>query len=257
MNPFFDISTHTELPEGSLQLENLGSRRIWMSLGKRVRGDWGEGNRYERKHIYTDVTAEDYDRQFITKMLRIRPSYDIDRLIDHHFAYYLSNRRENENQFLKHMRYEIYPALKKRDTSGVYTELFDKWLQSKSVHSHDLQSGQTVNNNTINFGNIHAPIQFQQNSSNVVQTQHNHISQEQVREFIDLLRKDIEQVDENIRKDFAMEMNYAVKQLEKGQDAKPQLLSIGGLMKDAGINTFANVLAAPVFEFIKPYLGFQ
>ena len=50
-------------------------------------------------------------------------------------------------------------------------------------------------------------------------------------------------------------MDYAIAQLERNKDIKPQLLNIGLLIKDVGISTFSNLLAAPISELIKPYLG--
>ncbi|WP_354301607.1 hypothetical protein [Pedobacter sp. UYP1] len=257
MNEFFDISTETELSDDALQLSNLGNQKIFMSIGHRVRGDWGEDEGIETSNFYVDVTADDYDDQFISKLLRIRPSYKIDVLINHHFNYYISKHPENKTEFVMHMLYEIFPALKKRSASEAYIDLFGKWLNGQVPQTQDNNPNQTVNNNTINFGSVHAPIQFQQNSPNSAQTQHNRISQEQLKDFFKLLRDDIRNIDEKIREDFAMEMNYAIKQLEKGHDPKPQLSALGDLMKDVGINTFANVLSAPVFEWMKPFLGFQ
>lgn len=254
MNPFFDIGKQNDLPEEAYQLDNLGTQRIFASFGKRIRGDWGESARYESSHVYTDVTAEDYDHQFVSKLLRTRPSYKIDGLIDHHFNFYLSKHPGDKEEFLVHMRYEILPILKKRGTNEVYAELFDKWIKKQDMKSEEQKQNQTINN-TINVGSVNAPVQFQQNSNHSTQTQHNHIEKDQLKEFFEILKKDIDLIDENIRRDFAIEMDYAVSQLERDRDVKPQLLSIGGLMKDVGISTFTNLLAAPIFEVIKPYLG--
>ncbi|MCX2585667.1 hypothetical protein [Pedobacter sp. MR22-3] len=254
MNPFFDISAQNGLPDEVYQLENLGSQRIYASFGKRVRGDWGERDQYQSSHIYTDVTAEDYDHQFVSKLLRIRPSYKIDGLINHHFNFYLTNHPGKKEEFIVHMQYEIFQILKKRSTNEAYVELFDKWIKKQSMKSEEQKHGQTVNN-TINVGNVNAPLQFQQNSDHSVQTQHNHLQKDQIKDFLEILKRDIQQVDESIRKDFAMEMDYAIVQLGRDRDVMPQLSTIGGLMKDVGIGTFTNLLAAPIFEVVKPYLG--
>ncbi|QQL50276.1 hypothetical protein [Mucilaginibacter ginkgonis] len=249
MNSFYDIGTHNKISECSYQLENLGSQRAWASFGKRIRGDWGERDQYETNTIFTDVTAEDYDKQFITRLLRIRPSYKIDGFIDHHLNHFLRNNPGGLDDFIKHMRYEIYPELRKRG-SEAYIDLFGKWLSDKSTATHAIQ---TVNN-TINITGNNAPIQFQQNSAHAVQTQNNDISESQIREFLETVRLDLHHIDANLRSDFEIEMNYAVAQLDKGRDAQPQLSRIYGLMRDIGLGTFTNLLASPIYDLIKHFL---
>jgi hypothetical protein len=253
MNPFFDISTQNDLPNGAYQLENLGSQRIFASFGKRIRGDWGESDHYQSSHVYTDVTAEDYDHQFVSRLLRVRPSYKIDGLIDHHFNFYVSGNAEGKELFLEHMRYEILPILKNRSTNEAYVELFEKWINNKKMKPEE-KHNQTINN-TINVGTVNAPLQFQQNSNHATQFQHNHLQKDQLKDFFEILRHDLQAMDENIRKDFAMEMDYAVVQLERNRDVQPQLTTIGTMMKDVGLGTFTNLLAAPIFEIVKPLLG--
>ena len=254
MNPFFDISKEKDLPAESHQLRDLGNQRIYASFGKRTRGEWGERGTYQSSNVYTDVTTADYDNQFISKLVRVRPVYEMDKLINHHFNYYISQNPQQKKEFLKHMRYEIFPALRKRTSNEAYIQLFEEWLDNQSPKPNKDTMPNTVNN-TINVGNVNAPTQFQQNSDHSVQTQQNHYQKEQIKEAFELLSRDIQNVNEQIRNDFAIEMDYAIAQLEKDKDIKPQLLSIGSLMKDVGINTFANLLAAPVYEFIKPFLG--
>jgi hypothetical protein len=256
MNPFFDISTENVVNEvDSFQLKNLGQRRIYASLGKRIRGDWGASDQYESSHFYTDVTTEDYDNQFVSRLLKTRPSYKIDKLINHHLQFYLSLHPDNKEEFLKHMRYEIFPLLKKRSTNSAYVELFEKWINNQNMDSEKHNQAQTINN-TINVRNVNAPLQFQQGSDHSVQTQHNHpVSNDELKSFFEILRKDIQQFDEDIRKDFSMEMDYALSQLKQGRDVKTQISNISRLIKDVGIGTFSNLLAAPIFEVVKPLLG--
>ncbi len=131
----------------------------------------------------------------------------------------------------------------------------EQWLKAKENNAEKDKIGQVVNNNTIQFGDIHAPFQFQQSSNHSIQTQSNHYRTEDIQKVFELLSKDIQKINEKIREDFAMEMDYAVKQLNKGKDIKPQLLNIGTLMKDVGLGVFANVIASPIYEVIKPSLG--
>ncbi|MES2458891.1 MAG: hypothetical protein V4594_25295 [Bacteroidota bacterium] len=253
MNPFYDISDQKELPADSLQLKNLGTEKVFASIGKTSRDGWGGRSTEWSRHM-TPVNPEDYDSQFVHKLMKSRPIYTMNKVLDHHLQNYCSIHVKGQADFFTHMRYVALPALKKIKNSEVCVNLFEEWLEEK-MKSKKPQIPNTVNNNTINIGEANAPLQFQQNSNYSVQTQHNHLQKDQIKDFLEILRKDIQHIDENIRKDFAMEMDYAVVQLERERDIKPQLSTIGSLMKDVGMGTFTNLLAAPVFEILKPYLG--
>jgi len=255
MNPFFDISTDENLSTDLLPLRNLGKQRIFAIVGGRRGSDyWGTSGSSNTTH-YTNVVADDYDNQFVYKLQKWKPVYDINRIMDYHYQHYTSSHQQGQEEFLKHMRYVILPKLKKQKNAEVCIELFEQWLNQKTPQKSQQTKPHTVNHNTINVGSVTAPTQFQQNSDHSIQTQHNHYQKEDIKQAFELLEKDIQNVNEQIRKDFAMEMTYAVTQLERDKDIKPQLLNIGTLMKDIGMGTFTNLLAAPIFEFIKPHLG--
>jgi hypothetical protein len=110
-------------------------------------------------------------------------------------------------------------------------------------------------NNQITIDTINAPLQLLQGSNNSTQTQNVHYSQENIHEFFSLLKADIVTLKAELQEDFNSEIAYVVKQQNKGKDVKQQLLNIGGLMKDIGMNVFGNVIASPIFEVIKPLLG--
>lgn len=112
-----------------------------------------------------------------------------------------------------------------------------------------------IQNNHINVGDINSPTQFQQASNHSNQTQEITYSQENVNELFTLLKADFDKLSIDVREDIKSEIEYASKQLDKGKNVKTQLLNIGGLVKDVGINVFANLLASPIFEIIKPALG--
>lgn len=253
MSPFYDISDQKDLPADSLQLKNLGPEKVFTSIGKTSRDGWG-GRSTEWSRYMTPVKPEDYDNQFVHRLMKSRPIYTMNKVLDHHLQNYCSINARGHGDFFTHMRYVALPALKKLRSSEVCVDLFEEWLEQK-MNSKKHQTPNTVNNNTINIGDVNAPLQFQQNSNHSVQTQHNHLQKEQLKDFLEILKKDIQGVDENIRKDFAMEMDYAIVQLERERDIKQQLSTIGGLMKDVGLGTFSNLLAAPIFEILKPYLG--
>ncbi|MGN6637412.1 MAG: hypothetical protein ACTHJ8_00760 [Mucilaginibacter sp.] len=133
MNPFFDISEKGELPEDALALKNLGSQRAWITSGRRGSDFWGTPDT-PGKTIYRNTTDEDYDQQFVYKLYRWKPIYNIDQVIEYHYNYYLVNNKP-QNDFLKHMRYVILPILKKKPNSEVCTQLFEQWLQDKETES--------------------------------------------------------------------------------------------------------------------------
>lgn len=112
-----------------------------------------------------------------------------------------------------------------------------------------------INNNTIHVQDVSSPIQIQQNSNSSTQTQNIEISKDDFFELIKLLRQDLEKLRADEKEEFNTEIEYAQKQITKGKSISTQLKNIGGLIKDTGINVFANLLASPIYETIKPFLG--
>ena len=255
MNPFFEISNDENLPYDELPLRNLGRQQIFAIIGGRRGSDYWGTNGSASKTTYTNTTPEHYDRQFVYKLQKWKPVYKIDCLIEYHYGHYINEHQQGHDEFLKHMRYVILPQLKKIKNNEVCIELFEQWLDQKTPKIKEDPKHNIVNHNTIKVGSINAPTQFQQNSDHSAQTQNNHYHKEDVQKLFELLKNDIENVDERIRKDFAMEMDYAVTQMVRDKDIKPQLLNIGSLIRQVGMGTFTNLLAAPVFELIKPHLG--
>ncbi|MBS1532778.1 MAG: hypothetical protein JSU01_20920 [Bacteroidetes bacterium] len=256
MNPFFDISIDKNFPDDQLSLRNLGEKRVYAIIGRRRSDFWGTDGISSTKH-YIDVVPGDYDNLFIHKILKWQPIWDIDRVVEHHYQHFIVNQPQGDDQFLKHMKYVILPQLKKQRNAEVRVELFEQWLNQKTPNPKEEAKSSIVNHNIMHVGNIHAPTQFQQGSDNSVQTLHNKFNKEEIQQAFELLKKDIQSLDEQIRKDFAMEMDYAIIQLAKEKDIKPQLLNIGSLMTQAGVGVFSSLLASPLWEIIKPHLGFH
>jgi hypothetical protein len=111
-----------------------------------------------------------------------------------------------------------------------------------------------VQHNSITLGNVYSPIQLLQASSHSNQHQVVQQSPEAVIALLNKLENDIKQLDKAIQSDFQMEIDYAKKQLQRSKPVTQQLENIGKLMKDVGINVFANVIASPIYETIKPLL---
>lgn len=234
-------------------MNNLGSEKVFASIGTPTRDGWGGRNTEWSRHT-TPVQPEDYDRQFAYKLNKYKPVYNMGNILDYHFNHYCSTHPHGQGDFLKHMRYAVLPILKKLNNSEVCVTFLEEWIEEKTTIKKTIPP-HTVNNNTINVGTVNAPTQFQQNTDYSVQTQHNHLQKDEIKEFLEILREDIQKADESIRNDFALEMDYAIAQLKKDRDVKPQLLTIGSLMKDVGIGTFTNVLASPIYAILRPLLG--
>ena len=130
MNPFFDISEDRELPKEALQLYNLGNSKVYASFMKRTRNGWGDSSVSWNDHK-TAIRDEDYDQQFVRKLARWKPIYNIDQVIEHHYNHYQAKTTEPQNDFLKHMRYVILPILKKKPNGEVCSQLFEQWLETK------------------------------------------------------------------------------------------------------------------------------
>lgn|GEM_PF-1051298 len=133
MNDFYDISEQRVVEADSMQLENLGDQQILAVIGKTARGGWGE-REYTSKTYYTATKPGDYDELFASRISGIKPPYETENLLEHHFRYYTSRFPENRNKFLQHIRYVILPLLKRRKLD-VYIDFLKEWLAKKDETS--------------------------------------------------------------------------------------------------------------------------
>lgn len=195
------------------------------------------------KKTYKPAKDEDYDAQFRATMYQIKPIYKV----THFLEYQLSRYEGEQSEFLAQIRYVILPRTK--NGKPAHAEIIEKWLESKEEKSNI--SGIY----SISTGDVHAPIQIQQNSNHSSQKQKITYNPSDVKDFFSILKSDIEKLDASIREDFEMEMKYAVKQLEKENDIQPQLLNIGSLISNVGLPIFTNLTSSGIFEAIKPLLG--
>jgi small-conductance mechanosensitive channel len=111
-----------------------------------------------------------------------------------------------------------------------------------------------INHNNISLGN-NATAQIQQNTNHSNQTQNLTYSKENIEELFSLLKSDLERLNEEQREELKLEIENAIKQLEKGKDIKSRLHTIGGLIKDIGIEVFVSLVASPIINSLKPILG--
>ncbi|SKA32988.1 SEFIR domain-containing protein [Chitinophaga eiseniae] len=133
MNDFYDISDSQEIPDVSLQLENLGEQRIFMTLGKSSRDGWGE-REHTSQHYYTKTTAEDYDNLFASRISRTKPPYAVEHFLDHHFQCYLKRFPGAEKTFFKHIKFVVLPILQKGKHT-VYVQVVEEWLDDKQNYN--------------------------------------------------------------------------------------------------------------------------
>lgn len=92
----------------------------------------GNGNRSGGESIYTATTSEDYDTKFIEKILKITPVYRLPDFLDYHYSRYLNGREDGEDNFIKHMRYVIYPRLDRYQRKE-YASLMMEWITEKNT----------------------------------------------------------------------------------------------------------------------------
>lgn len=191
------------------------------------------------------ATDAEYDIKFREAMYEIKPIYKVPHFLDYQFSRYEGEQTE----FLAQIRYVILPRSK--NGKPAHAEIIEKWLESKEEKST------SIGTYTIQTGDVHAPIQIQQNSNHSSQKQIINYTTSEINDIFSALRADIEKLDKSIREDFNLEINYAVKQLEKDNDVKPQLLNIGKLISNVGLPIFTNLISSGAFEAIKPLLGIQ
>jgi hypothetical protein len=253
MVEFYSIDINGRELKSLYQLPNLGDECASVTIGKRRNEFWGSNGTPPSKTYHRKVVPEDYDRNFVYMMIAIKPPYEIDNFINFHLNYYLSIQNSSKDKYIKHIKYVILPIVKEIKDKAVYVDLINEWVEKNDViNNHEKAPIMSI----INTGDIHAPVQFQQGVSNSKQTQEINYKTEDIKELFLSIKKDIETLNTSIVNEFSTEIEYALKQIEKGKDIKPQLKNIGQLIKDVGINVFANLVASPIYESIKPLLGF-
>ncbi len=251
MTEFYSINAENENPQNDYQLQNLGKQTIMAVIGKSVRGDWGEERNYQSQTFYRDTTSDDYDNAFANKLLDIKPPYDLQKILDYHLDFYLTKKHGDKLKFIKQIKYVVLPIIKNRKNNDIYVELILDWINEREMKKQKGKQSAI----TLKVENINAPTQFQVNSDNSSQTQQVSYTENNVREFFDELKKDIEVLNAELKDDFQIEIDNALKQLNKGNNINSRLLTIGSLIKEVGINVFTNLIASPIFELMKPILG--
>jgi len=251
MNDFYSIALENTEPINEYQLKNIGTRRIMATLGKPRRGDWGERMGYEYQRFYTDTKPEDYDDLFATKITNVKPPYELNNLLEFHCEQYLKIKNGTKDKFVKHVKYVVLPIIKQRIKSEVYAELVEEWINQNNMNSINENRG-TV---TLNMKNISAPTQVQVNSNSSTQKQVNSFAEKDIKQLFEALEKDLINLEKDLKEELQAEMVNALKYLNKGKNINSRLETIGSLIREVGLSVFSNLIASPIFEIIRPYLG--
>jgi hypothetical protein len=115
---------------------------------------------------------------------------------------------------------------------------------------------QIINNNILGGNNQVGGFGDNQNQQMTI---NNQVDNQKISEFLTLLKTELEKEKANLPieavEDVLSEIAYAEKQLTKNRDVKSQLKAIGGFIGNVGTNVLANVIASPIFEVMKPFLG--
>lgn len=245
MNEFYSIGEETSEPKDSFQLKNLGTKKPFITIGGRRSWD---GSINDSETFYTNISTEDYDRLFVDKLTKIKPPYEINKLLDYHLKYYLSKNIGLKDKFLKHVKYVVIPEVKKKKDKEVYTDLINEWLKENTEPMKD-------NVNKLNIGDINAPTQIVIDSNGAVQNQTVNYSSESILELFELIKADLKNMESDLKDELLIEVENATRHLQNNKDITSRLKTIGVLIKDIGINVFANLAAAPLYDHIKPLLG--
>ncbi|MFO0320921.1 MAG: hypothetical protein ACK504_00655 [Bacteroidota bacterium] len=131
------------------------------------------------------------------------------------------------------------------------TQLGVKYLESLE---EDPYYPVQIHHNTILLGE-NATAQIQQNTNNSIQTQQITYTKENINELFSLLKADLAKLNQEQEEELSAEIENAIKQLDKGKDIKSRLDTIGGILKDIGIETFVSLAASPIVNILKPILG--
>jgi len=125
---------------------------------------------------------------------------------------------------------------------------------SKYMSEIENKRKMSIINNNNNTGKIQIQIDSD-NSSQKIDSNNEQDSSALFLEFYKLLKSDLSEKNSEEVNDLNKELERTKELLEKGKDVKNRFPVIGDLMKDISINTFASLIASPIYETVKPLLG--
>lgn len=248
MNKFYSISEENKEPVDIYQLSNLGKKRVSAIIGKSSRAGWGERS-YSSQTYYSSVTEEDYDYHFINKLIYFKPIYELSTVLEYHLNYYVSSGIGTKENFIKHIEYVIFPIIEKKRETDVHKRIITEWLSKMKNHPN---KDSEIN---LKIGSINSPTQLQINTNNSSQNQKIEYSNQDMLDFLNLLRKDLNSVEGRLKDEIKGEVDSTEKRIKEGRDIKGKLLTIGNLIKEIGLGVFTSLISSPIYDLVKPLLG--
>lgn len=234
MNRFYVVSKEEQEANNEFEINYFGNKIAHPRVST-------EGGFINIDKIFKPATDYDYDKKFRELIYLTKPIFRVIQLLDFH----LENYNGSKDEFIAQINYVILPKIKPS-----YKKIINDWLEMKRPNAEST-------NYNISMSNINAPVQIQQKSDNATQSQNITYSMEDIKELFSNIQADIQNFDAQIREDFEMEMNYAIKNLDKGNDIKPQLLNLGSLITNIGLPIFTSLTSSGLFEVLKPLLGIK
>jgi hypothetical protein len=232
MNRFYVVSKDEQEVNNEFEIRNFGDKIAHPRVS-------ATGSSINIDKVFKPATDNDYDKKFRELIYLIKPIFKVIQLLDFH----LENYNGSKDEFISQIKYVILPKIKPS-----YKKIIEDWLEMKKPNTESI-------NYNISMSNINAPVQIQQKSDNATQTQNITYCAEDIKELFSRIQADINNFDVQIREDF--EMNYAIKKIEKGNDIKPQLLSLGSLITNVGLPVFTSLTSSGLFEVLKPLFGIK
>lgn len=257
---FYSVAEEGQEPKDEFQLKHMGERRSWLSFGKnKSRNNYGdiESNWHtlpdDAKRIYKSIDQGSYDLQFIEKMLKIRPVYNIVKLVEYHLSYHTSIGGDRRT-FYFHVKYEILGHIQKWGVLSLQAEVLKDWLQHTFANSN-FPNAPIMH--SININNNQGPVQLQIDSDNSTQNINSGASLEELKMFLLQLKNITESLTKEQSQALVPEINSALMDINSNKQVEPSTLSkIGGLLKDIGVNVVANLIATPIPDAISSLFGF-
>lgn len=234
MNRFYVVSKEEQEANNEFEIKYFGNKTAHPRVST-------EGGFINIGKIFKPATDYDYDKKFRELIFSTKPIFKVIQLLDFH----LENYNGPKDVFISQINYVILPKI-----DPFYKKIINDWLDMKKPNAEST-------NYNISMNNINAPVQIQQKSDNATQSQNITYSMADIKELFSHIQADIQNSDAQIREDFEMEMNYAIKNLDKGNDIKPQLLSLGSLITSVGLPIFTSLTSSGLFEVLKPLLGIK
>ena len=106
MNEFYDVCKEGQSIINPFQLDHLGARRNSYSFGTSTRNEYGE-RIYKSTSFDRNTIPKDYDLQFVNRIYKTNPPYNVDLLLNYHYDKYLEHNTNGHKIFLKHIKFVV------------------------------------------------------------------------------------------------------------------------------------------------------